>query len=260
MPGKINVIRLLAGSLLLTAGLAMMLYAVLEHTGMLSMPQLLRLEDETSLIIAGIVGAVFGTAILTNKAGGRGQALDNQMLTRIALLIALNVILERVLSLRIPLGAVEGMRIGIGTLPVILAGVFMGPLAGGLVGGIGDLVGYFVSPLGAYMPHFTMTAALRGIIPGLIIVMAVRGRQEVGFFPLFLAACTTFLVVDIFMVPYFIETLFGVMRVVTVPPRIVEGIVTIPAYTALLVVLGRVMERVVPRVQGGALHVSGKLW
>lgn len=255
MQGKFTIKKLLAGLLPFVAGLAVLFYGALDYTGTLSLPFLLRVEDPSSFIFAGIIAAAFGAAILTNKV-----SLDSKMLTRIALLIALNIILERVLSLRIPLGGVEGMRIGIGTLPVILAGVFMGPLAGGLVGGIGDLVGYFVNPIGPYMPHFTMTAALRGIIPGLIILLAVRGRQEVGIFPLFLAACATFIIVDIFMVPYFIETLFGVMRVVTVPPRIVEAIVTIPAYTALLVVLGRVMERVAPRAEGGALHVSGKLW
>jgi hypothetical protein len=90
-------------------------------------------------------------------------------------------------------------------------------LAGGLVGAIGDLIGYFINPIGAYMPHFTLTAALRGIIPGVIILLARRGRREVGIFPLFVAVCSTLVITDIFMVPYFIESLFGLSRVITVP-------------------------------------------
>lgn len=187
--------------------------------------------------------------------------ITTQMLTRMALLIALNIILTRILSIRIPLGGVEGIRIGFGSLPVIFAGIFMGPLAGGLVGAIGDLIGYFINPIGAYMPHFTMTAALRGIIPGLIIFLASRTRREVGIFPLFVAVCSTLILVDIFMVPYFIETLFGLSRVVTVPPRLIQHAISIPAYTVLLFILGRVMEKAFPFAQGKeVLHLSGRIW
>ncbi len=187
--------------------------------------------------------------------------ITTQMLTRMALLVALNIILARLLSVRVPIGGAEGLRIGFGSLPVIFAGVFMGPLAGGIVGAVGDLIGYFINPMGAYMPHFTLTAALRGIIPGLVILLFARGRKEVGIFPLFLAVCITLVVVDIFLIPYFIETLFGVFRAVLVPPRIVQNIITIPAYTVLLFALGRAMERVLPPVPGqAALHLTAKIW
>lgn len=187
--------------------------------------------------------------------------ISTQMLTRLALLIALNIILTRLLSIRIPIGGVEGIRIGFGSLPVVFAGIFMGPLAGGLVGAIGDLIGYFINPMGPYMPHFTMTAALRGIIPGLIIVLATRTRREVGIFPLFLAVCTTSLLVDVLLVPYFIETLFGLSRVVTVPPRLIQHAILIPSYTVLLFILGRVMEKAFPLAGGKeAIHLSGRIW
>ncbi len=187
--------------------------------------------------------------------------ITTQMLTRMALLIALNIIFTRLLSVRIPLGGVEGLRIGFGSLPVIFAGIFMGPLAGGLVGAIGDLIGYLINPIGAYMPHFTLTAALRGIIPSLIIFLASRTRREVGIFPLFLAVCSTLIIVDIFMVPYFIESLFGLSRVVTVPPRIIQNAISIPAYTVLLFTLGRTMEKAFAFNQGKeALHLSGRIW
>lgn len=187
--------------------------------------------------------------------------ITTQMLTRMALLIALNIILSRFLSVRIPLGGAEGLRIGFGSLPVIFAGVFMGPVAGGIVGAVGDMIGYFINPIGAYMPHFTLTAALRGIIPGLIILLVLRAKNEVGIFPLFMAVCLTLITVEIFMIPYFIETLFGVFRAVTVPPRIIQNIISIPVFTVLLFSLGRATERILSPFPGrGALHLSGKIW
>ena len=185
------------------------------------------------------------------------------MLTRMALLIALNIILSRVLSVRIPLGGVEGLRIGFGSLPVIFCGIFFGPTAGGIVGAIGDLIGYVISPVGAYMPHFTLVAALRGVIPGAVILLFSRGRRQIGIFPLFLAVCSTLFVTDILLLSYFQETLFGLSRIVTVPPRIIQTAIAIPVYTVLLFSLGRAMEKVFIFGLGEeaeALHLSCKIW
>ncbi|MEW5786105.1 MAG: hypothetical protein AB1767_13710, partial [Bacillota bacterium] len=103
--------------------------------------------------------------------------------------------------------------------------------------------------------------ALRGVIPGLVIFLAGRIRREVGVFPLFMAVCSTLVLVDIFMVPYFIESLFGLSRVVTVPPRIIQQAISIPAYTVLLYTLGRVMEKAFAVTPGKeALHLSGRIW
>ena len=183
------------------------------------------------------------------------------MMTRMALLIALNIILARMLSVRIPLGGVEGLRIGFSSLPVIFAGIFFGPAAGGIVGAIGDMIGFFISPVGAYMPLITLNAALRGVIPGLVILLLSRGRREIGIFPLFLAVCSTLIVTDVLVLPYLLEMLFGLSRVVTVPPRILQNAVSIPAYTVLLFSLGRATEKVFTTGLGrGILHLSGKIW
>jgi len=86
-----------------------------------------------------------------------------------SLLITLAIILTRVLSLRFAIGGVEGIRIGFGSLPIIFGGIMFGPAAGGIIGAVSDVLGYFINPLGAYMPHFTFTTFLTGFIPGVLI-------------------------------------------------------------------------------------------
>ncbi len=63
------------------------------------------------------------------------------------MLISLNIDLRRIASIRIAIGGIEGIRIGFGALPVILAGIMFGPTAGGIVGAAGDMVGYYINPL-----------------------------------------------------------------------------------------------------------------
>jgi len=188
--------------------------------------------------------------------------ISTQALTRMALLIALNIILTRVLSVRIPIGGVEGFRFGFGTLPVFFAGIFMGPLAGGIVGAVGDIGGFFVNNVGgAFMPLLTINAALRGVIPGLLVLLFSRGRRQIGVFPLFLAVGCTFVLTEVFLLPYLLELLFGLSRIITVPPRIIQTAVSIPAYTLLIFSLSRATERTFSSDSGeNALRLSAKIW
>ncbi len=136
------------------------------------------------------------------------------------LLIALNVILTRVGSIRIGGGGTEIVRIGFGGYPVIFAGIVFGPLGGGVVGAIGDLIGMIISPMGPYMPHFTLSAALTGVIPGLIMLMFKDTKSRTSFWKLLLAIAIGQITTSVFMTPYFMERLFSISMVTTVPGRL----------------------------------------
>jgi len=135
------------------------------------------------------------------------------------LLIALSIILTRVASLRIAIGGIEGIRIGFGGLPIILGGVLFGPLSGGLVGAISDLVGYFINPMGAYMPHFTLTSALTGIIPALVLKLSQKNEPNV--LELGTAIAAGQIITSLVLVPYFLHTLFGFPWKILMPSRII---------------------------------------
>lgn len=147
------------------------------------------------------------------------KSVNVKRLTINSAFIALSVILERFLSVRIAFFGVEGVRIGIGALPIFLAGFIFEPLDGLIVGALADLVGYFVSPMGAYMPQFTLTSALTGWIPAVMYKYAFR--RKLNFLSLFVAIGTGQFITDMIMVPYFIHTLFKVPYAVLMPPRMI---------------------------------------
>jgi len=89
-----------------------------------------------------------------------------------AFLIALSIVLTRMLSITTPF-----FRIGFGSVPIMIAGIVLGPQTGFLVGGIADLVGFMISPMGSFMPGFTLTSALTGAIPGILWKITAQ-RQE----------------------------------------------------------------------------------
>lgn len=89
----------------------------------------------------------------------------------IALLTAVQIVLSRFLS--IPLW---NIKIGFGFLPIMLAGILYGPLAGALVGGLSDFIGAILFPIGPYFPGFTLTAAISGAMFGWVL----HKRQSFG--------------------------------------------------------------------------------
>ena len=130
------------------------------------------------------------------------------------------------------MGGVEGIRIGLGRLPIILGGIIFGPLAGGLIGAFSDLLGYFINPIGAYMPHFTLTSALTGIIPAIILIL--MKKDEPNVFDLGIAIATGQVITSIILIPYFLNILFGLPWKVLIPSRIVAEPIQIFIYTYIV--------------------------
>ncbi|MBA1334228.1 MAG: Substrate-specific component FolT of folate ECF transporter [Firmicutes bacterium] len=143
--------------------------------------------------------------------------ISTKQLVFMALLTSISIILTRVASLRISFAGVEGIRIGLGDLPIIMSGMMLGPLSGGLVGAVSDIIGYFINPMGAYMPHFTFVKALTGIIPGIMIAINGKGYKN----PLYLGwiVFITQLVTSTILTPYFLQVIFGIPMKVTILPR-----------------------------------------
>lgn len=82
----------------------------------------------------------------------------------LAMLTAVSIILTRFLVIYIT----NEIRISLGNIPIMLAGVWFGPLWGLVVGFVADFVGSTVfSPFGWYAP-MTLTPMLMGAVAGLL--------------------------------------------------------------------------------------------
>lgn len=93
-------------------------------------------------------------------------------LTMGGLFAALSIILTRFFSFYI-LG--ESIRLGFGSIPILLSGAMLGPIMGFLTGAVADFAGMMIfGSVGPYFPGFTLSAALTGLIPGLIFYKTNR--------------------------------------------------------------------------------------
>ena len=146
----------------------------------------------------------------------------------ISLFIAMSIVLTRMASIRIAIGGVEGIRIGFGKLPIILGSLMLGPLYGGIIGALSDMVGYIIQPMGPYMPHFTVISGLAGSLPALLF--RFFGENEYHFSKMAVNICVTIVITDLVLVPYSLHFLFEIPWQILLIPRLISVPVTIFLY------------------------------
>jgi len=147
----------------------------------------------------------------------------------IALLTALSIVLTRILSLRIPIGGIEGVRIGFGPLPIIIASFLFGPIEGALCGAVSDIVGYIINPMGPYVPAFTIISAIRGVLPGLLTIK----NEKLTFKDYLFAIAITQALTSMLLVPLSLNILLELPLKPVLIPAIISQAFLIPIYSFL---------------------------
>lgn len=80
-----------------------------------------------------------------------------------AALVAMQIILARFLSIQ----ASDILRISFESIPIILAGMWLGPLSGAVVALIADILGTVLSGYGIWFPPIALGPVLVGVLSGL---------------------------------------------------------------------------------------------
>ncbi len=108
----------------------------------------------------------------TIRCGDRFPLFGNlRILCMAALLTALSVVLGKYIGISTPI-----FRISLENLPILMAGIFFGPVVGGVVGVAADLIGCVVMSF-TVNPLITAGAALIGVVSGLIALIGTRDRR-----------------------------------------------------------------------------------
>ena len=100
-------------------------------------------------------------------------------LTTTAMLVAISVVIGFFCKTYLNFG--EGLfRITFENLPIIMSGIIMGPLTGGVVGFLSDMISYFLSPQ-SYPPNLIVTlgATMVGVVAGGVSKFVIKKRGSV---------------------------------------------------------------------------------
>lgn len=141
-----------------------------------------------------------------------------------ALLIALEIILTRFLSIETPT-----LRIGFGFLPVAMMAILYGPLWTGAAGVVGDIAGMMLMPKAAFFPGFTLTAFLTGVLYGLFLY-----KKEVTWKRTLAAVLTVNVLCSLCLDTLWLSIMYGDAFIALLPMRLIKAAIMIPLQTLLI--------------------------
>lgn len=151
------------------------------------------------------------------------------------LLTALSIVFSRLFAVQILLGGVGALRLGLGPLPVIIAGFLGGPWIGAAVGAAADLIGYVINPFGAaFVPHITAVSTLTGMLPALILrVLRLRTDAQPGFISHLIAIAISQAALHIGAMTLIMYSVFRVPIKASLIARTIAQVIQIPVYSIL---------------------------
>ncbi|PNT91669.1 folate transporter [Clostridium thermosuccinogenes] len=150
------------------------------------------------------------------------------------MLVALNVILT---FFDISLSNV--LRISFSFLPLAMGGMLYGPVVGGAMGVVGDILGYLARPDGPFFPGFTLNALLSGALYGLFLY-----KRPVKLKSVIAVSLLVTVSINLLLNPVWLSMMYGNAFIVLLTGRIVKNVIMFPINTALLFAALKLVERV----------------
>jgi ECF transporter S component (folate family) len=158
------------------------------------------------------------------------------------MLVAIGVVLSFVKIVLSPV-----LEISFSFLPLAAGGLLYGPVVGGVMGILTDVLGYFVRPNGPFFPGFTLNALISGVLYGLFLY-----KKPVTWTRVIIVSALIAVFINLGLTALWLSMMYGKAFIVLVSARIIKNIVMFPINTALLMVLLKFIEGFRVRGHAGA--------
>jgi len=161
----------------------------------------------------------------------------------LALLAALGAVFSAFLSIELAPAGMKTIEISLTPVPVMLAGMLFGPIAGGLVGFVADTAGFFMGVQhGAYNPLFSVTMALFGIIAGLFYLKSKQNNiwKTTGAVTAAQVVCSVIL--NTMLIWLFYGEYIGVSFGALIGTRAIGALIELPLYAWILMMLAAALK------------------
>ena len=170
-----------------------------------------------------------------------------QVKVNCALLIALEIIFTRFLSIQTPM-----LRISFAFVPLALAGSLYGPVYGFIVGMSADLLGMVLFSTGGFHLGFTLVTALTGAVYGLLLHRK-DGEEKWSRFKVVLRSVTAAFIINIFLEmglnTLWLSQILHKGYLALLPPRAVKQVIMMGIQSVMLPVIVNTLAEQLLRLQ-----------
>ena len=135
-----------------------------------------------------------------------------------AMLIALEIVLTRFLSVQLP-----AVRISFGFIPIVMVAIMYGPVFAGLAAALADIIGVSLfSPFPPF-PGFVATAFAAGIVYGLLLRKNPKSLPRI-----IIAAGIVTIIIQLGMDTLWLQMIMGEAYIALLPPRMIRTLIMFP--------------------------------
>lgn len=141
-------------------------------------------------------------------------------ITYIAVLIALQVVIGRFAGIMTPI-----VSINLSFIPLVINAIVFGPVSSTISAAAADVLGAFLFPqgLGTFFPGYTLSAALNGLIYGLILY-----RKPKRLWRICLACLITSVAISLGLSTYWVYMMTGKGVIALLPARLIQNAIMFP--------------------------------
>ena len=182
-------------------------------------------------LMMGLICSVFGV-----RPGVKINTVKE--LCTLALLIAIAVVLAIYGTVRIG----GGIKVSFKFIPVFIAAAVFGPIWGGTVGAIADIIAYFVNPVGgAFLPQITFVEFLYGFIFGLFFCNMGSWKGAKAVLRVVFCVLVQIIFLNLGLTTYFLMGLMNMSFDSLLVLRSVSALITLTLEIVILVFLSSYM-------------------
>lgn len=165
------------------------------------------------------------------------KTITPKRLSLLAMFIALQIVLSKFLMLQLS----TSIRLSIDSVPILLAGIWFGPIAGGVVGAFSDLLGTILFPsAGVYYPLLTVAFFMIGFIAGLLSLVVGSKRALVRAA---MIVIPSELIGSLLVKSFALSLLVGVPLPVMIASRVLPVFIVLTADTMLVAALDGMLRK-----------------
>lgn len=157
-----------------------------------------------------------------------------------ALLLAMEIILSRFLSIKTPI-----LTIGFSFVPAILCAIWLGPKWSILIAVLADLIGATLFPFGSFFIGYTVTTAVAAAIYGFLLYKKEEDSYKDKQFivRMILAVVLVTFIANIGLNTLWLSITTGKAFMVLIASRIVKELIMVPIKVILMLFLERVLRK-----------------
>lgn len=156
----------------------------------------------------------------------------------LSILLALEVIIARFGTIR----PSESIKLSLDFIPVVVAAILFGPVPAVIMSILADVLGAFLFPVGPFFPGFTLTAAVTGLIYGLLL------HKSQSFPRVLIAVGLQQAVCSLLLNTFWLHVLYGLPYLPTMAARLIQFALMIALQLTLIPIISKTTHIVSERL------------